>query len=165
MHVGGSSTDECEHVEAWPVHPVKVVQHQDERAGQRRAQRPERARAAQLDPILRPRHLEQDPQQPLATFLPVANQIATLAARRMGGYPQSSLADSLRGTPTTAHFLGGAVIGATPEDGVVDAEHRVFGYQNLLICDGSAVPANVGVNPSLTITALAERAISRIPPA
>ena len=110
-----------------------------------------------------PLQTEQDPNQPLAGFVPVANRIATLAARRMGGYPQSSLVESVRGTPTTAHFLGGAAIGATPEKGVIDGEHRVFGYENLLVCDGSSVPANVGVNPSLTITALAERAISRIP--
>jgi cholesterol oxidase len=67
--------------------------------------------------------------------------------------------------PTTAHILGGAVIGHSPEDGVVDARQRVFGYENLLVCDGSAVPANVGVNPSLTITALAEHAMSQVPPA
>jgi cholesterol oxidase len=67
--------------------------------------------------------------------------------------------------PTTAHILGGAVIGANPESGVVDSSHRVFGYENLLVCDGSAVPANPGVNPSLTITALAERAMSLVPPA
>ncbi len=54
----------------------------------------------------------------------------------------------------TAHILGGAVIGATPATGVVDADLRVFGYENLLVCDGAAIPANVGVNPSLTITAL-----------
>jgi cholesterol oxidase len=64
--------------------------------------------------------------------------------------------------PTTAHILGGAVIGAGPERGVVDARQRVFGYENLLVCDGAAVPANVGVNPSLTITALAEHAMSHV---
>jgi choline dehydrogenase-like flavoprotein len=56
------------------------------------------------------------------------------------------------------------VIGATDEEGVVDAHNRVFGYENLLVTDGSAVPANPGVNPSLTITALAERAMSFVPP-
>ena len=65
--------------------------------------------------------------------------------------------------PTTAHILGGAVIGADPESGVVDARNRAFGSTNLLVCDGSAVPANPGVNPSLTITALAERAMSYVP--
>jgi cholesterol oxidase len=67
-------------------------------------------------------------------------------------------------TPVTAHFLGGAVIGADPECGVVDNNQRVFGYENLMICDGSVLPANLGVNPSLTITALAERAMSLVPP-
>jgi cholesterol oxidase len=56
------------------------------------------------------------------------------------------------------------VIGAGPESGVVDASHRAFGYENLLVCDGASVPANPGVNPSLTITALAERAMSLVPP-
>ena len=64
--------------------------------------------------------------------------------------------------PTTAHILGGAVIGADPATGVVDARQRVFGYENLLVCDGAAIPANVGVNPSLTITALAEHAMSHV---
>ena len=66
--------------------------------------------------------------------------------------------------PTTAHILGGAVIGADPQTGVVDDRHRVFGYHNMLVCDGAAVPANVGANPALTITALAERAMTHIPP-
>jgi len=65
--------------------------------------------------------------------------------------------------PTTAHILGGVVIGRDPCSGVIDAHHRVFGYENLLVCDGSAVPANIGPNPSLTITALTERAIAEIP--
>jgi cholesterol oxidase len=62
--------------------------------------------------------------------------------------------------PTTAHFIGGCVIGETPETGVVDPFHRVFGYEGLHIADGSVVSANLGVNPSLTITAMAERAMS-----
>ena len=66
-------------------------------------------------------------------------------------------------TPTTAHILGGAVIGKNAQHGVVNARHEVFGYRNLLVCDGAAVPANPGVNPSLTITAMAEAAMSEIP--
>ena len=73
--------------------------------------------------------------------------------------------ESAFGTPVTAHFLGGAVIGADAESGVVDSRQRVFGYENLMICDGSVLPANIGVNPSLTITALAEHAIGHVPPA
>ena len=64
----------------------------------------------------------------------------------------------------SAHILGGAVVGEGPATGVIDGDNRVFGYRNLLVCDGSAVPANPGVNPSLTITAMSERAMSRIPP-
>ncbi|NED57739.1 GMC family oxidoreductase, partial [Micromonospora aurantiaca] len=62
--------------------------------------------------------------------------------------------------PTTAHFIGGCVIGETPEDGVIDPYHRVHGHPGLHIVDGSAVTANLGVNPSLTITAQAERAMA-----
>ncbi len=102
---------------------------------------------------------------PPDNFIPLANEVAERAAERMGGYAQSSLMESLLGTPGTAHLLGGAVIGRGPESGVVDRDQRVFGYQNLLVCDGSAVPANPGVNPSLTITAMAERAMSRVPAA
>jgi cholesterol oxidase len=108
---------------------------------------------------------EQDPEKPNPTFIPVANDAAEWLAERTGGIAQSSVTEALMNVPTTAHILGGAVIGHGPEDGVVDARQRVFGYENLLVCDGSAVPANVGVNPSLTITALAEHAISEVPSA
>jgi len=99
---------------------------------------------------------------PPSSFLPLAQEAARMAATRMGGYAQSSILD-LRGVPTTAHFIGGAVIGADPSSGVVDDRLRAFGYENLLICDGSVMPTNPGVNPSLTITALAEHAMSHIP--
>ncbi len=108
---------------------------------------------------------EQDPEKPNPTFIPVANEAAEWLAERTGGVAQSSVMEAMMNIPTTAHILGGAVIGHGPEDGVVDARQRVFGYENLLVCDGSAVPANVGVNPSLTITALAEHAMSEIPAA
>jgi cholesterol oxidase len=108
---------------------------------------------------------EQDPERPNPTYIPAAEQAARWFARRTAGIPQSGLTESSLNIPTTAHILGGAVIGVDPEHGVIDARHRVFGYRNLLICDGSAVPANPGVNPSLTITALAERAISFVPAA
>jgi len=106
---------------------------------------------------------EQDPDKPNPTFIPVANDFTAWLARRTGGVASSSLLESTLSIPTTAHILGGAPIGATPADGVVDADHRVFGYENLLVCDGAAVPANVGVNPSLTITAMTERAMAQIP--
>ncbi|HET7443095.1 MAG TPA: GMC family oxidoreductase [Solirubrobacterales bacterium] len=107
---------------------------------------------------------EQDPERPMPTFIPAANACAEWLADRTGGVAQSSTSEALMNIPTTAHILGGAVIGHSPEDGVVDARQRVFGYENLLVCDGAAIPANVGVNPSLTITALAEHAMSEIPP-
>jgi cholesterol oxidase len=107
---------------------------------------------------------EQDPEKPMPTYIPAANAAAEWLAKRTGGIAQSSTSEALMNIPTTAHILGGAVIGHSPEDGVVDAGQRVFGYENLLVCDGAAVPANVGVNPSLTITALAEHAMSEIPP-
>jgi cholesterol oxidase len=106
---------------------------------------------------------EQDPERPNPTFIPVANTAAEWLAERTGGIAQSSFSEALFNVPNTAHILGGAVIGHSPEDGVVDSRQRVFGYENLLVCDGSAVPANVGVNPSLTITALAEHAMSHVP--
>jgi cholesterol oxidase len=108
---------------------------------------------------------EQDPEKPNPTFIPIANEAAEWLAKRTGGVAQSSVMEALMNIPTTAHILGGAVIGHGPKDGVVDARQRVFGYENLLVCDGSAVPANVGVNPSLTITALAEHAMSEVPAA
>jgi cholesterol oxidase len=108
---------------------------------------------------------EQDPERPNPTFIPVANQFAEWLAERTGGTAQSGLTEAVANIPTTAHVLGGAVIGADPSRGVIDARQRVFGYENLLVCDGSAIPANVGVNPSLTITALAEYAMSHIPAA
>jgi cholesterol oxidase len=108
---------------------------------------------------------EQDPEKPNPTFIPVANQAAEWFAKRTGGIAQSSTTEALFNIPTTAHILGGAVIAPDPSSGVVDARQRVYGYENLLVCDGSAIPANVGVNPSLTITALAEHAMSHIPAA
>jgi cholesterol oxidase len=108
---------------------------------------------------------EQDPARPIPTYIPVANHFAQWLARRTGGIAQSSLMEAVANIPSTAHVLGGAAIGADPSRGVVDARQRVFGYENLLVCDGAAVPANVGVNPSLTITAMAEHAMSQLPAA
>jgi cholesterol oxidase len=108
---------------------------------------------------------EQDAERPIPTYIPVANHFAQWLARRTGGVAQSSFMEALANVGSTAHILGGAAIGADPSSGVVDVRQRVFGYENLLVCDGAAVPANVGVNPSLTITAMAEHAMSHVPPA
>jgi cholesterol oxidase len=106
---------------------------------------------------------EMDREKPIPTFIPVANQFAEWLAERTGGIAQSSVMEAAANIPTTAHILGGAVIATDASRGVVDADQHVFGYENLLVCDGAAIPANVGVNPSLTITALAEHAMSRVP--
>jgi cholesterol oxidase len=99
------------------------------------------------------------------TYIPRANEFAERFAQLTGGTPMSMLPEILFDVPGTAHCIGGCVMADSPAHGVVDPRHRVFGYQNLYICDGSVVAANLGVNPSLTITALAERAMSWIAPA
>lgn len=99
------------------------------------------------------------------TYIPQANEFAKKFAQVAGGTPMSMLPEILFDVPGTAHCIGGCVIADSPSRGVVDARHRVFGYRNMYICDGSVVASNLGVNPSLTITALAERAMSFIPPA
>lgn len=108
---------------------------------------------------------EQDPEKPNPTFIAAGNQTARWLAEHTGGTAQSMLMEALANVPTTAHILGGAVIGKDPGSGVVDGRNRVFGYENLLVCDGAAMPANPGVNPSLTITAIAENAMKHIPAA
>jgi cholesterol oxidase len=99
------------------------------------------------------------------TFIPQANEFARKAARLVGGIPMSMISEILFNVPSTAHLLGGCPIGRSPAEGVVDSSNRVFGYRNMYICDGSVIAANLGVNPSLTICALTERAMSTIPPA
>jgi cholesterol oxidase len=106
---------------------------------------------------------EQDPERPNPTYIPAAARAAEWFADRTGGVAQSGITEAALNIPTTAHILGGAVIGPDPEHGVVDAANRVYGYENLMVCDGSAIPANPGVNPSLTITALAEHAMAQVP--
>ena len=106
----------------------------------------------------------QDAAKPNPTYIPLANATAEFLARHTGGVAQSSVLESAANIPTTAHILGGAVIGADALRGVLDRDHHVFGYVNMLVVDGSAMPANPGVNPSLTITALAERAMAQVAP-
>ena len=100
--------------------------------------------------------------KPNPTFIAAGNTAAQWLAKHTGGIAQSNVLEALGDIPTTAHLLGGAVIGADTSQGVIDRNLRVFGYKNLLVCDGSAMPANPGVNPSLTITALAEHAMAQI---
>jgi cholesterol oxidase len=97
------------------------------------------------------------------TYLPLANRLAERMAEKMHGTPGSVLLEVLANTSSTAHILGGATMGSAPAEGVCDERGRVFGYENLWVADGSLVPANLGVNPSLTITALAEYVMSNVP--
>jgi cholesterol oxidase len=93
------------------------------------------------------------------TWIPVGHEAVRRIADDIGGYPGGTVGDVVN-VPMTAHILGGCVIGETAERGVIDPYHRVHGYQGLHVVDGAAVSANLGVNPSLTITAQAERAMS-----
>lgn len=105
--------------------------------------------------VTRPGHGEPNP-----TYLPVANEAARDVADMLDGEPWGAWNETLLDAPTTAHILGGCVIGDGPEAGVIDPYQRVYGYDGLSVADGSAVSANLGVNPSLTITAMTERAMS-----
>ena len=103
-----------------------------------------------------------DSLTPNATYIPAANEVVRKIAEKHGGVPGGHIGD-LIGAPFTAHFVGGCVIGDSPKTGVIDPYHRVWNYPTLHIVDGSSVTANLGVNPSLTITAQAERAMSMWP--
>ena len=96
------------------------------------------------------------------TFVPEAGDLAKRYAGIVNGKPMVLLTETLFGIPTTAHILGGCAMGKDRNEGVIDKDNRVFGYLNMYICDGSMISANPGVNPSLTITALTERAMSKI---
>jgi cholesterol oxidase len=112
------------------------------------------------------RYLEgRSTEKPIPSFLPVAQQAAEILGEELGGEPQNVISEVLLRTPATAHVLGGAAIAHSPEEGVIDAKHEVFGHPGLYVCDGSVIPGNLGVNPSLTITALAERFASLFEPA
>lgn len=96
-------------------------------------------------------------ERPVPSYLPVAQQAAELLGEEIHGEPQNVISEVMLRTPATAHILGGCCIGDSPATGVIDERHQVFGYEGLYVCDGSVVPGNLAVNPSLTICALAER--------
>ena len=103
-----------------------------------------------------------DSLTPNATYIPAANEVARRVAENNGGIAGGHIGD-LVNAPFTAHFVGGCVIGESIQTGVIDPYHRVYNYPTLHIVDGASVTANLGVNPSLTITAQAERAFSMWP--
>jgi len=116
-------------------------------------------------PFARKLGSRRDPgQPPIPSYVPVANEAARAVAECIGGFPSSAINEVALNVPITAHILGGACMATGPDRGVVDEHNRVFGHPGLWVVDGAAVPVNLGVNPSLTITAIAEHAMSTIPP-
>jgi cholesterol oxidase len=95
-------------------------------------------------------------------FIPEAHRVANIFSNIIKGKPQIMVNEVLAGIPSTAHILGGACMGKTIDDGVIDSNNKVFGYDNMYVFDGSMISANPGVNPSLSITAITERGMSRI---
>lgn len=104
------------------------------------------------------------PEGGIPTYIPEANEATRALAKKVGGIPQGAISEVLLNRPMSAHVLGGCPIAAGPEQGVVDKHGKAFGYEGLYIADGSIMPGNLGVNPALTITALAEHVMSAIPP-
>jgi cholesterol oxidase len=92
-----------------------------------------------------------------------AQPLTRALGREMNGVPQNAVNEIFLNTGITAHILGGCAIGESPETGVIDGQNRVYGHPGLMVVDGSMIPANLGVNPSLTITAMAEHAMSHVP--
>lgn len=97
------------------------------------------------------------------SYIPVAQKASQILAQQIGGEPQNAMSEVLLKTPATAHILGGAIISENESSGVIDFNHQVYNYPGLYVCDGSMIPANLGVNPSLTITAMAERFTAKFP--
>jgi cholesterol oxidase len=102
------------------------------------------------------------PDQQIPSYIEPGHVVARALAKKIDAIPLSAVNEVMLQIPTTAHILGGSAIGKDREHGVVGPNHEVFGYPGLYVCDGSVVPANLGVNPSLTITAMTERAMSLI---
>ncbi len=105
-----------------------------------------------------------DSGEAIAGFLPVGHKVTRRFSQQTGGIPAGSISESLLNVPMTAHILGGCPMGGDAQEGVVDLDCQVFNYPGLYVVDGSIMPGNPGVNPSLTIAAMAEYAMSRVPP-
>jgi cholesterol oxidase len=135
---------------------LTVMQNLDSRIAFRRGRR-------LLWPFSLRLHSRSGPDGATPAYIPEANEAARQLATHIGGTPLNNVLESIGNASVTAHILGGCAIAAAPEAGVIDSDHQVFGYPGLFVTDASAIPANVGVNPSLTITALAERFSARFP--
>jgi cholesterol oxidase len=107
--------------------------------------------------------LQNRSNEKVQAYLPVGQDIMHRYAKKANARPQNSTMEVLMNVPSTAHILGGVPMGLTPENGVIDPDFKVHGYPNMYILDGSIIQGNLGVNPSFTITALAEYAMSKIP--
>lgn len=101
--------------------------------------------------------------KPVPSYMPVAQKAGKALAEELRGPAQNIAPEVLMGKPATAHILGGCMIGDDASKGVIDAQHQVFNYPGLYVCDGSVTPSNLGINPSLTIASLAERFASKFP--
>ena len=96
-------------------------------------------------------------------FIPEAHKYAKGYSKVIDGKAQVIATETIFGTPSTAHILGGCSMGEDASKGVIDSKNRVFGYKNMYVFDGSMISANPGVNPSLSITAISEMGMSHIP--
>jgi len=106
---------------------------------------------------------QHDEEKHIPVDIELGYQVVNAFAKKINGYPVGTIPEGLLNVPTTAHMLGGCLMGETEHDGVINGEFQAFNYPGLYIIDGSVVPANPGVNPTLTITALSEYAMSQIP--
>ena len=104
-----------------------------------------------------------DTDQKVPAYIPIANEYTRRLADKIGGDPAASITEIFFNTSTTAHIMGGCIMAENSDKGVIDYKGRIFGYNNLYVADGSIVPANLGVNPSLTITAMSEYILDQIP--
>jgi cholesterol oxidase len=102
-------------------------------------------------------------QKKVPAYIPIGQEVMERYAKKVNGVAQNILLEVFFNRPTTAHILGGCPMSESGEKGVVDKDLKVHGYPNLYITDGSVIQGNIGVNPALTITALSEYAMSRIP--
>ncbi len=107
--------------------------------------------------------LKPDNDHPIPRQIKIGNHVTRKLAQKVNGIPAAAFTDSLFNFPTTAHLMGGVPFGRNEDEGVIDLDCQVFNYPGLYVVDGSIMPANPGVNPSLTITALAEYAMGRVP--
>jgi cholesterol oxidase len=106
---------------------------------------------------------ERDQENPISANIKIAKNVTRLFAEKVNGIPQAMINESLLNIPGTAHFMGGVPFGKTDEDGVIGLNCEVHNYPGLFVIDGSIMPANPGINPTLTIAALAEYAADKFP--